>query len=309
MSRALVFGGAARIALLICGVGCGSSVMQTGSGGDTGAAGNTGDPGNTGAAGTTGGAGETGGAGNTGGAGASTSGGDGGGPTAGVVLTVLASQHRIVLDNCSVTPTVMANVAAGSHAISLTASTMSKGNIAGVVTQDPYVIVSLPLPAGDPLQHMRFFTLNGISASVPFTLPATGNVSVMFIDSDLAFNAGSATVALSPDGITGSVDATANVLRWQEACAATPATVMLSSRAHRVTLTAASFASAAGAEENYVLVRLPIEQVATDVRYVILNGVGDSEDFVPYDNDTIQAWYITQSIGATGSATLTVTDL
>jgi hypothetical protein len=268
--------------------------MQSGSGGSTGEPGTSGDTGGPGTAG-------------TGGSGTGVAGT--GGQAGSVTFTVLAAQHRIVLDNCAVTPALMADVAPGAHSIALTASTMSKGDLDGVRTQDPYVIVNLPLPAGDPQQHMRYFMLNGVGASETFTLPAPGSVRVMFVDSDLGFNSGSGTVMLGPEGITGTVDAMANVLRWNEACAATPSSAVLSPRAHRVTLTAAALVGADGSEENYVLVRLPMEQLATDFRYVILNGVGDSADFVPYESDTIMAWSITQSLGASGSATLTVTDL
>jgi hypothetical protein len=300
--------------------GAGGTAGSAGTGGSAGAGGGAGAAGRGGGSGAGGGAGAGGSAGAGGGAGAGGSagaagagGGSGAAGTGGVpgpvMLTVLASQHRIILDNCSVTPSTFANVAAGTHTISLTSSTLSKGNINGVTTQDPYVIVQIPLPAGDPRQHMRFFMLNGVGSSVQFMLPVAGTVRAMFIDSDLAYNAGSATLTLMPGATTATVDAMANVVRWEEACAATPASAVISNRAHRVTLTAATFSSGAGAEDFYVLVRLPIEQVATDTRFVILNNIGDGEDFVPFNNDTIRAWFISQSSGATGSGTLTVTDL
>jgi hypothetical protein len=188
---------------------------------------------------------------------------------------------------------------------------LSKGLVNGTTTatQDPYVIVQLPLPVGDPQQHLRFFTLNGLNASQQFMLPAMGSVRLMFIDSDADYNTGMGTVTLNPGARTATVDALNNLIRWSQTCLATPAMATVTNRAHKVTLTASSFSTGTGSEDNYVLVRLPIEQPASDLRFVILNGVGDSVDFVPFDNNTIRAWFITQSTGATGSATLTITDL
>jgi hypothetical protein len=298
------------------GVG-GTAGNAGGAGGGGGIAGSGGAAGAAGAAGGSGGAagsgGSAGAAGTGGAAGAAGAGGAGGAAgTAGpVTFTVLAAQHRIILDSCSVTPATLADVPAGTHTLALTASTLSKGLVNGTTnaTQDPYVIVQLPLPAGDPQEHLRFFTLNGLNTSQQFTLPAMGPVRMMFIDSDGDYNTGMGTVTLNPGARTATVDAVNNLIRWTQTCQATPATATVSNRAHKVTLTAVSFSSGAGAADSYVLVRLPIEQPASDFRFVILNGVGDSVDFVPFETNTVRAWFIGQTTGATGSATLTVTDL
>ena len=44
-------------------------------------------------------------------------------------------------------------------------------------------------------------------------------------------------------------------------------------------------------------------------RFVILNGVGASVDFTPYLGETLRAWFITPTPGASGRATVVVTDL
>ena len=78
-----------------------------------------------------------------------------------VMLTVDALQHTIVLDRCTgFTPATLVDVAAGTHTIALTASTLSKGSVSvndvNVDSFDDYVIVNVPLPAADQSSR-RFF--------------------------------------------------------------------------------------------------------------------------------------------------------
>jgi hypothetical protein len=58
-----------------------------------------------------------------------------------------------------------------------------------------------------------------------------------------------------------------------------------------------------------VLLRLPSERPMDPFRYVILNGVGTTLDFTPYLSGSLRAWFVTQSAGATGKATVVITDL
>ena len=88
------------------------------------------------------------------------------------MLTVEAAQHAIVLDGCTgttLTPATLMDVTAGQHTIALTASTLSKGSVSDAKARarsrpfDDYVIVQLPLAAGDAASR-RFFMLNGVGA-------------------------------------------------------------------------------------------------------------------------------------------------
>ena len=275
-----------------------------------------GGSGGTGTAGISGGAGVDGVGGTTGGGGTSAAGSGGsmgggtGGPAPPVMFTVLGSQTRLSLDACNLTAATIPNVPAGSHTITLTASTLSKGILQNMPAKDNYVIVELPLPAGDPDEQHRFLSLNGVGDHVDFTLPAPGTVRVMFVDSDVDYNTGTGTVTVTPDDLTATVDAMTNVLRWDTGCGSNGAQQIVSYRAHRLTLTASTLSSGAGAMDPYVLVRLPVEEVSYDFRFLILNGVGDSIDFITSGNtDFIRAWFITAGGAPSGSATLTVTDL
>ena len=106
---------------------------------------------------------------------------------------------------------------AGQHRIALTASTLSKGSVSDpndnpVASYDDYVIVNVPLAAGEPASR-RFFMLNSIGDMENFTLSAVGTVKLMFIDSDVTYNAGQATVRLDTTGPSATVGAMANIDR------------------------------------------------------------------------------------------------
>jgi hypothetical protein len=230
-------------------------------------------------------------------------------------LTVDASQNLINLAGCTgLTPAAFTGVASGSHTISLSASTLSKGLAAGTgltnppASVDSFVLVSLPLPAGDSKQDHRFFMLNGIGGSYDFNLPATGDVQVMFVDSDATGNSGTATVGLAPDGTTTTVDAAANVLAWDSGCNAVAAKLDLSTQAHTITLASSTLADADTGAANYVLLRIPDETIDNPHRFVTLNGVGATYDFTPFNSTTLYAWAISSSPGMTGSATLTISN-
>ena len=87
-----------------------------------------------------------------------------------VMLTVDAVNNSIVLDRCTgLMPATFGDVAAGAHTLALTASTLSKGSVSGtnenqLPSFDDYVIVHLPLAAGDDASR-RFFMLNGVGAT------------------------------------------------------------------------------------------------------------------------------------------------
>jgi hypothetical protein len=231
-----------------------------------------------------------------------------------VMLTVDALQNSIVLDRCTaLMPATLVDVAAGAHTIALTASTLSKGTVSGpndesIPSFDDFVIVNVPVAAGDPASR-RFFTLNGIGATASFTLSAVGTLNVMFIDSDATGNGGQGTVRLDTTGATAVVDGVANVLPYSTGCFATAVSLNVSGRAHRATLTESTLSAGGGSKDDFVLLRLPTERPMDPFRYVILNGVGTTIDFTPYLSQTLRAWFITQSPGATGKATVVITDL
>ncbi len=170
---------------------------------------------------------------------------------------------------------------------------------------DNYVIVYVPLPAGDPNEKRRFFMLNGIGANASITLPSQATIQVMFIDSDTADNTGTGTVTLSPGGMTATVDAVANDLAYDTNCHSMPAMLAVTGGSYRATLIDSSFSSGGGAHDDFVLVRTPSEQPMNDDRYVILNGVGASHDFMPFNSQTVRIWYIGASAG-TGVAHVSV---
>jgi hypothetical protein len=232
------------------------------------------------------------------------------------MLTVDALLHSIVLDRCTGFTPATIDVPAGQHTIALTASTLSKGSVSDpndnpIDSYDDYVIVNLPLSASEPASR-RFFMLNGIGNMKSFmqsTVP--GTVKLMFIDSDATFNAGQATVKLDTTGPTATVDATANIIAWNMACSATPASLTVSDRPHRATLTESTLSAGGGggSADDFVLLRLPTERPMDPHRFVILNGVGATIDFTPYLGQSLRAWFITTAPGATGRATIVVTDL
>ncbi|MGB8296370.1 MAG: hypothetical protein WCG85_13165 [Polyangia bacterium] len=227
-------------------------------------------------------------------------------------VTVIAGQNQLTLDACNVTPAVLADIPAGTYTIQLAASTLSKGFVSGtpqLPAVDSYVLVNLPLGANDPQQDRRFFMLNGVGTTANVTLTTTGTIGLMFLDSDSGSNNGTATVTLTPGGYSTTVDAVANVLRWQEGCQSTPATLVVGSGAHRATLVTSTLSAGPGSHDDYVLLRLPSEQPTDDHRFVVLNGVGASYDFTPYNSQTVRAWFISASSGASGQATVEVSDL
>ena len=232
------------------------------------------------------------------------------------MLTVDALLHSIVLDRCTGLAPATIDVPAGQHTIALTASTLSKGAVSDpndnpVDSYDDYVIVNLPLSSSEPASR-RFFMLNGIGTMKSFTQSTVpGTVKLMFIDSDATFNAGQATVTLGTAGPTATVDATANLIAWNTACSSTPASLSVSDRPHRATLTSSTLSAGGGggSADDFVLLRLPTERPMDPHRFVILNGVGASVDFTPYLGESIRAWFITSAPGATGRATIVVTDI
>jgi hypothetical protein len=228
-------------------------------------------------------------------------------------IVVQAAQNFLALDACGVTAAVFPDVPAGSYRILLATSTLSKGGVSGtdppLPAVDNYVIVSPPVAPGDAQEDRRFFMLNGIGAGADLTLTAAGTIRVMFVDSDGGSNAGEATVTLEPGGYSVTVSAATNVLRWQEGCASTPAMVTVETRPHRVALVESTLSAGAGSRDNFVLVRLPSERPMDDRRFVILNGVGASHDFTPFNSSTIRAWFIGATGGGSGQALLSVSPL
>jgi hypothetical protein len=224
-----------------------------------------------------------------------------------MVIVVNAATNVLQLDACAVTPATVADVPAGTYAITLASSTLSKGNVvSGSASIDNYVIVQLPLGDGDPQADHRFLMLNGIGANAAFTLGATGTVQVMFVDSDGDANSGDGGITVAPGGYQTTVNAAANVLRWRQGCNATAAQVYVPPGSHQITLTASTLKTASGDSANYVVVRLPSELAQDDHRYIILNGVGASYVFTANDSTPLHAWYIAATAGSTGQATLTI---
>ena len=247
--------------------------------------------------------------------GGSTNGGSANGGTAGkasLSLNLSAPASTLALDACGSTPAVIPDVPAGSYELELTASNLSKGTVSDENDQefpsfDDYVIVNLPLPAGDPNEQQRFFMLHGVNNSVSITLPATGSIKLYFIDGDAVNNSGQATVKLKPAGTQATVDATTNVIAWRTTCTGSaPAAISLSKAAQRVTLVSSTFSSAAQAQDPFVLVRLNNEMQVNDHRFIILNGIGASYTFTPYANSTLRAWFISANGGGTGAAQLKI---
>jgi hypothetical protein len=318
--------GVVAIAVSVLGLGCGTTTnsnSNTGSAGSdaagatdaadaTGTAGTTGTADSTGTAGATGTAGVTGAAGTgTAGTGADASAGGAGNAPTTWRITVDAAKNAVLMDACGVKPAVIADVPAGTYTIALMASTLSKGNVSvlDVPSMDNYVIVHAPLAAGDPHEDHRFFMLNGIGAMAPIVLSATGTIQAMFIDSDNSGdNMGTGTVILTPGAVSAKVDPNNNLFAYDDSCHSAPATLVLPVGKYRAALVDSTFSSGPGAHDDFVLLRIPSEQPTEDFRYVILNGVGASHDFSPYNSDTLLAWYIGASAG-TGQATVMVSKL
>ena len=294
--------------LVLVAAGCGGGNVAA----DGGALGNamTGEAGNGGGDDATGGGASGGG---VAGGGATGGGATDSGPSPPVMLTVDAVNNSIVLDRCTgLTPATLVDVAAGAHTLALTASTLSKGSVSDtndnpLPSFDDYVLVHLPLAAGDDASR-RFFMLNGIGAAEDLTLSAVGAVKLMFIDSDVTYNSGQGTVTLDATGPSVTVDGLANALAWKTGCASAPAMVTVSERPHRATLADSTLSAGGGSKDDFVLLRLPSERPMDPSRFVILNGVGASVDFTPYLGDDLRAWFITSALGATGRATVVVTD-
>jgi hypothetical protein len=213
-------------------------------------------------------------------------------------ITVSGAANVLTLASCRVTPAEIPDVPAGGpYTITLAASTLSKGVVAsGAASVDNYVLIHLPLPATDPQHDRTFFMLNGVGATASFTLAAPGTVQAMFIDSDKASNSGTATVTLSPGGYSTTVDAAANVLRWQEGCSSTPATTEHDGRAYELRLVESSLPYAA------VILRLPSETPDDDHRYVSLNGVGATWQSEVLTGGTVRAWFVDATGAGAGEA-------
>lgn len=296
-----------------------SSSGGTDGGATTGGGGTSGGGSPNGGGGTTGGtAGNTatggGGMANAGTAGMGTTGGMGSGTggKASLSLNMSAPASTLALDACGSTPAVIPDVPAGTYDLELTTSNLSKGTVSDPNDQefpsfDDYVIVNLPLPAGDPNEKQRFFMLHGVSDSVSVTLPATGSIKLYFIDGDAVNNSGQAKVTLKPAGTQATVDATTNVIAWRTTCTTSaPATVSVSNAMQRVTLVSSTFSSGNQMQDPFVLLRVSNEMQVNDHRFVILNGIGSSYTFTPYANNTLRAWFISATGGGTGAAQLKI---
>jgi hypothetical protein len=285
MKRGLWWGAVVLVVSGLIAVGCGGGSSQTGGGGSTGSAGSgTNDP-------------------------------DGGVVSSGggaIVVTVNAASNDVTLDGCGITPAEIANVPAGTYTVALTASTLTKGGVSGPrpspASVDNYVIVHVPLAGGDPNESHRFFMLNGVGANASITLAQTGTIQAMFIDSDTDSNSGTATVTLTPGNMNMVVSGTTNDLAYDTLCHSMPATQVVAGASFRVTLLDSAFSSGAGAHDDFVLVRTPSEQPMDDHRYVILNGDGASQDFSPFNSQTVRLWYIGASAG-TGIAHVQIAPL
>ena len=75
-----------------------------------------------------------------------------------------------------------------------------------------------------------------------------------------------------------------------------------------MTLVESTLSSGSGSKDDFVLLRLPNETATNPHRYVILNGIGASQDFTPYKGQTVRAWFIAATSGTTGRATLLISD-
>jgi hypothetical protein len=249
----------------------------------------------------------------------STSGGTAGnvgtGGKAPLTMTVTTPNNTLALDNCgAITPAAFTAVEAGSYDITLKSSTLSKGSVSDddgnpLDAFDNYVIVNLPLPAGDANEKYRFFMLHGAGDKMTVTLPEAGDIKLFFIDADKDYNSGQAIVTLTPPGSETVVDAITNVIPWSSCLASAPATLAISARPQKVTLVSSTLSSGAQMHDDFVILRVQNEMQVNEHRYTMLNGVGSSYTFTPYKGDYLRAWFISASGGGSGTAKIEVQEL
>ncbi|MFZ5892806.1 MAG: hypothetical protein ACOY0T_17230 [Myxococcota bacterium] len=234
-----------------------------------------------------------------------------------VSLTVSAPSSTLVPEACGAVAAGFANVAAGTYDIELSASTLSKGTVSDDNNNlspsfDNYVLVNLPLPAGADNEDLRFFMLHGVGDKVSVELPEAGPINLYFIDGDKDFNTGQATVSLTSGAQVQQavVDAAANVIAWKTGCkTSAPATAAITDAPQRVTLMESTFSSATQMSDPFVLLRLSNEMQANDNRFTMLNGIGSSVEFTPYEGDTLRAWLLSSKNPGSGAAQLTISEL
>lgn len=303
-----VLGLVVSAALIGCSSGSDTSTAPLGAGGfsgDSAAGGSAPDAGGSSTGGTMQEGGSSGQAGASGGSGSAGDAGSGGtGATA--TLTVLGDLNQISLEACGAiaSSTVLA---AGVYTARLDLSSLSKGSVDNAAKDpsvDNYVVVHLP-EGTFANGYQRFFMLNGLGAQRAFNLDQAGAIQLFFIDSDSAANHGSATISLQPGDLALTVDATANVIAWRDACHAEPARLWVEPGQHELRL-AASTMTADGVESDYVLLRLPSEVPDDDHRYVILNGVGSTHHFAATEAGWIRGWSIAAAGVGAGQATVVV---
>lgn len=230
---------------------------------------------------------------------------DGGVP----VIRVNADENYLRLDACNLTPAVLAGVPPGTYTITLASSTLSKGlTNSRQPSFDDYVVVHLPLPAGDPDEVHRFFMLNGVGANRSITLPAAGDIEVMFIDSDDQNNKGEGLVTLEPGGMSVTVSPTTNVLAWQTGCRSGAANATLSPGNTTLTLLDSSLSSGPGFTDTFVAIRAPSEVSQDEKRYVILNGLNDSATIQAPNGGLVRAWFISAAAGGSGTADIGISE-
>lgn len=244
----------------------------------------------------------------------STGGSTGAGGKAPLTMIVTTPTNTLALDTCGVVPAVFTGVEAGTYDITLSTSSLSKGSVSDddgnpIDSFDNYVVVNLPLPAGDENESSRFFMLHGVDDKMTVTLPKAGDIKVFFIDADKDYNSGQATVTLSPPGTDVVVDAVTNVLPWDSCTGSAPATVAISARPQKVTLVSSTLSSGSKLHDDFVILRVQNEMQVNEHRYTMLNGVGSSYTFTPYKGDLLRAWFISASGGGTGKATIEVQEL
>jgi hypothetical protein len=224
-------------------------------------------------------------------------------------ITVDGASNHLVLQACGVNPTGQ-DLQAGSYTVRLDASTLSKGHVATtddslVKSTDSYVLVNLPIPAGAGDQSRRFFMLNGVGSSSSFSLPSSGRLQVMFVDSDQDANNGEASVSIQPGGVL-RVDAVQNVLRWKQGCNSRPAEQYLDAGSYRFTLASSSLSSGGGSRDDYVILRTPSEDPSDDRRYVVINGVNGSVDVSFQTSGTLRAWALAVQNAPGGTAVVNI---
>lgn len=108
---------------------------------------------------------------------------------------LVATDHVLaVQEDCSASPSESATLPPGTYEVTLDQSGLT--NNTNLDFDCPYVLVRLPDSAtgGDTL---RYQLLNGTGDSVAFTIAEAGRVAGWFIDTDLANNAGTATLRVT----------------------------------------------------------------------------------------------------------------